>query len=583
MVTKLSNMNQLSSARYILLAALLFASGVAASAADRFSLAVGSHDMLVVFGPNGNPRAELPLPSISQDVTIGDTTCQISFGRDANNLLTAIVAPNPNQPEDLHFTVLGQAIDTDKSAVVTLTFSKTVNNVKVDPGYVGSVDVNSQRLQHDAVVNQRPHAGLVARTASPGVGTALAGSSATRPAVIVSAVAAAATTTPAPSNPPITTPVPSADPAVASNATANDESTGAVSDHNPLPLQANDASQMPFTATATPGPSTVSVAGSELAPKQHALYWAEPITPPSGPAPQVASNEMKLIEVNGSVSVTPPGGSNSAGTDGMILASGTTVSTSGGSSAAVFMGGVNSVRLMPDTEVQITQQLNGSVRKTVVALRDGTVFSRVGHRAGETQNYQVQSPEGVAMAKGTEFADVLYNGHHYVFVVKGVVAMLINGVQTGLLTPTNSSLASGAMPLATDGDRVLFHILTALQPFQTKLQTVIADINAGNATPAEIGYFDSLRNTFSVLVDDVYDPTHPNSFLGAFTSNTGYGDSFHSSLERPQDFGTPNPLNQFSGFQEGDARPFATPAVTPGNPGELPPPSNPPNPPLGSS
>jgi hypothetical protein len=215
---------------------------------------------------------------------------------------------------------------------------------------------------------------------------------------------------------------------------------------------------------------------------------------------------------------------------------------------------------MPGTEVQVTQQLDGSVRKTVIALHKGTVFSRVGHRDGEKQNYQVQSPEGVAMAKGTEFADSLANGHHYVFVVKGIVAMLMNGIQTGLLTPTSSSLASGAMPNATDGNQVLFQVLTALQPFQTKLKTVIADINSGTATPAEIGFFDSLRKTFSVAVDDVYDPTHPN-LIGAFTSNTGSGDSVHSLVVRPQDsIGT---LNPFNGFLQGISQPFITPLTTP--------------------
>jgi hypothetical protein len=176
----------------------------------------------------------------------------------------------------------------------------------------------------------------------------------------------------------------------------------------------------------------------------------------------------------------------------------------------------------------------------------------------------VQSPEGTAAAKGTEFADSLANGHHYVFVVKGIVAMLINSIQTGLLTPTQSNLATGAMPPASDGNKVLFAVLTALQPFQTKLQGVIADINKGTATPQELGYFDSIRNTFSVAVDDFYDPTHPNSYIGAFTSGTGFGDSLHSSLERPQDYGYRNPYNGFLPPSiDALQHPFVTPAATP--------------------
>ena len=554
-------MNQLSSSRYLFITALFIAGAVGAQAADHFSLAIGAHEMLVVLGSQGEQKAALPIPSISQTVTVDNATCQISYGRDANDKLTAIVAPNPAQPQDLHFSVLGKEIDTDRSAVVTLTFSNELKSVTVDPGYVGAVDVNSHRLQRDAAITPGASSTTTARTATPDAQTTLEDG-----AKPTWAVAAATKSYPAANSPaPITTPVPEPAPPVAANQPANVQTSGASapSVHAPGPEQANDASQMPFTATATPGPSTVSVVGSETAPKQHTLYWAEPITPPSGQAPYVASNEMKLLEVQGDISITPPGGSSQAGTNEMLVPSGSIISSTDGGSAALFMGGVNSIRLLPSTEIQVTQQLDGSVRRTEIVLHKGSLFSRVGHRAGERQDYRVQSPEGVSMAKGTEFADSLVNGHHYVFVVKGVVAMLINGIQTGLLTPTSSNLASGAMPAADDGNRVLFQMLTTLQPFQYKLKSVIAHINNGTATPSEIGFFDSLRKTFAVAVDDVYDPTHPNSFLGAFTSTSGSGDAINSPIERPQDLGTPNPLNPFNGFQEGAAHPFATANTSP--------------------
>lgn len=544
-------------------------------------MAVGSHDLLTVFNAKGDRKAELPLPSISQSVVVDGATFQISYGRDANNLLTAIIAPNPTEPQDLHFTVLGKSIDTDKSAVVTLTFSKSLDSVKIDPGYIGEVQVNSQRLRHDSAASrQMQHAPLMAYSPAPTTRTTLADASQTLPTdpppvstpSAASAKPAVASATPSATAPaPVTAvqlPVPTPALPVAANQDANmvspsNNAGSQISDHAPDPLQVNAASQAPFTSTATPGPSTVSVAGSETAPKQHSLYWSEPITPPSGVAPQCGVDQMKLVEVSGPVSVTVPGSDSHDGTLGMVLPSGSTVSTSGGSSAAVFMGGVNSVRLMPDTEVQITQQVTKSSRKTVVALHEGTIFNRVGHRDGEVQDYQVESPEGVAVAKGTEFADSLAGGHHHVFVVKGIVAMIMHGIQTGTLTAIPGSVASGAMPPATDGNKVLFAILTKLQPFQPFLQKVIADINAGTATPAELGYYNALKQTFTVLVDDVYDPTHPNSFIGGFTSDTGYGDSIHSTIERPQDFANQNPLNLLPPSHAADTQPFFTPSVTP--------------------
>ena len=586
MLYKVSNMNNPSPMRCLFLSAVLILAGaLAASASDRFSLAVGSHDLLTIFNAKGERKAELPLPSISQSVVVDGATFQVSYGRDANNLLTAIIAPNPTEPQDLHFTVLGKSIDSDKQAVVTLTFSKSLSNVKIDPGYVGEVEVNAHRLHRDSAANQSmQHAPLLVAyspDATPLTQPTPAGTSTTMstdpaPAFNPSLSQPVKRSHTAAANAPVTAvslPVPTPATPIAANEPANSADPaqagdGRVSDHAPLPLQANAASQMPFTATATPGPSTVSVVGTETHPEQHSLYWSEPITPPNGMAPQVGSDQMKLVEISGPVSVTPPGGTSTDGSVGMIVPSGSTISTADGSSAALFLGGVNSVRLMPDTNIEITQQVSGSLRKTVIALHQGTVFNRVGHHDGEKQSFQVETPQGVAVAKGTEFADSMADGHHYVFVVKGIVATIMNGIQTGTLTAIPNSVASGAMPPSTNGNNILFAILTRLQPFQTYLQKVIADINNGTATPAEIGYYNNLKNTLVVNVDKVYDPTHPNPQLGPFISGTGYGDSLHSSLERPQDFSTPNPNNLFNGLilpsHESDPTPFSTPAVDPG-------------------
>jgi hypothetical protein len=557
----------------LLLAGLLLLAGVSGTRADdRFSMAFGSRDLLVVLGPNGERKAQLPLPSISQSVAVGETMFQVSYGRDANNLLTAIIAPDPSQPQDLHFTVLGKSIDSDKQAVVTLTFSKNQNSVSIDPGYVGVVEVNSHKLRPDSAQNAPLMPPL--RTPIPNVKSVLtdassSGASATvattiapppaapapppsaeatpiTPAPVASSSAPA--TTKAAATPPVKGPVPDLIPPVAANAqsvlTSPAEATeNHVSDHAPDPMQVNNANQMPFTASATPGPSTVSVQGSAVAPKQHPLFWAEPITPPGGNAPSVGVNEMKLIQLRGAVTVQMPGSDRRDAQEGMIIPSGSTISTSDGGSVAVFMGGVNSIRLIPNSEVQITQQLDGSLRKTVINLHDGTVFSRVGHRPGEIQNYQVATPEGVAVAKGTIVADSRTNGHHYAYCVKGIYEMLINGVTVGTLTALPNNVASGAMPAAADGNKVLFAALTVLQNSQTYLPRIIDHINAGTASQPELAYYNDLKNTFNVMVDDVYDPTHPNAFLGAFTSTTGFGDSTHSSIERPQDFANPNPNN----------------------------------------
>ena len=113
---------------------------------DRFAIIVGAHDKLVVFGPTGERAAEFSVPSVAQPVIIGDISFQVSYGRDSNGQLTAIISPSDTAPVDLHFTVLGKSVDADK-AVVTLIFSSNLKRVTIDAGYGGRVEVNSRRVR----------------------------------------------------------------------------------------------------------------------------------------------------------------------------------------------------------------------------------------------------------------------------------------------------------------------------------------------------------------------------------------------------------------------------------------------------
>jgi hypothetical protein len=117
-----------------------------ASANDRFAIAVGAHDNLVIFGPKGKRVADLSVPTIAQPVTVGDVSFQVSYGRNAHGQLTAIVAPSADAPSDFHFNILGKSVDADK-AVVTLIFSLNLKHVTINAGYGGRVEVNSRGVR----------------------------------------------------------------------------------------------------------------------------------------------------------------------------------------------------------------------------------------------------------------------------------------------------------------------------------------------------------------------------------------------------------------------------------------------------
>lgn len=468
-----------------------------ALADDNFALVISGNNNLVVFGPKGERAAEISSPTISQSVVIGGTTFQVSYGRDANDLLTAILAPSTGQP--LHFSVSGKTVEANNGAVVTLTF-RDANHVSVDPGFVGTVAVNSEKVRHHDLAETAPAPKplatprLLPRTTAdiqPRELPPLASHEPSAP-VVEEKPAPKVVHTLAP--PPLLS-----------------EKPAAVTSSAPLPSTTTSSSETENAGDLPPAPAQPLLGSEEARPpktdlakmdaNKETLYWSEPVTSPDGHAPSVGLNAMVLVEVRGEVTIKSANGEEKHVTSGTPVPSGASVITSDKSSAAVFMGGVNSARLLPNTDVKVTQNLAGTVRHTVIDLDSGTVFSRVGHRVGETQDYSVKTPEGVAAARGTEFADHRGKGkdgniHHYVFVTKGVVECFMEGQSYKLVAGRFAFLGSASMPPINDNEAILHTILVILQPFNEKLAAVIDRINNGTATPTDQAFYDTLVNTF---------------------------------------------------------------------------------------
>jgi len=353
---------------------------------------------------------------------MGDATLQVSYGRDANSQLTAILtAPNQNSVA-LHFSAGGKSIDAEK-AVVTLTFSPDLKGVVIDPGYTGTVEVDSHVLRARSLADDLPMppsgpSDVVMPNLPPSV---VANANVTPAPVAPSSTGSttpAAIENPAPVTPAETTDVAQTAPAPSPAPVTEDAATPApLSPATPLasqlaPMLAPTANAS-TTTPAEPAPyksvqqrivdNMQPIAPGET--KIQKLYWSEPITAPDGTAPSVAVNEIRLVEVRGTVTVIAPGGMEQNGTEGMVVPTGATVRTAFNSSAALFMGGVNSARLMPNCELTVSQTLAGPVRTNVINLRAGAVFSRIGHRDGETENYSIITPEGIT--NGAEANDMM--------------------------------------------------------------------------------------------------------------------------------------------------------------------------------
>ena len=486
-----------------------------ATAADRFSMTIDSKNHLVILGSKGEQAADITNPSIATPVTVGSASFQVSFGRDANDLLTAIVTPSSSQPQDLHFSVLGKKIDSDKQAVVTLTFPSS-DRVIIDPGYVGTVTVNDEKLKAHHFVDNHP----VSTPVTAPTPTAMAAIEQPRETAPFVAAAPAPVENTKGYSLPVAQPEAAAPAPVVNSPTRTDvagiEMNGSEADTSSIqddkaisqivaPNPARTTSILPpplmgslVAQPPTPFTSNMSAPGTS---SNGRLYWSEPVTPPNGPAPKVGVDSMKLVEVQGPVEIKLADGTTKPGENGMIIPSGSIVETAAGGSAAVFMGGVNSARFLPDTEAKINQSLSDDVRHTTIDLQKGTVFSRIGRRSGETQDYKVKTPEGVAAARGTETVDHRGLGsdgkmHHYVFVATGTVETFIAGQVGKVITGTYGSVGGASMPTANDDAQILQAILVALQPYDVKLAGVLSRIANGTASPGDVAFYNALVNIF---------------------------------------------------------------------------------------
>ncbi|MEZ0298410.1 MAG: FecR domain-containing protein [Candidatus Methylacidiphilales bacterium] len=137
--------------------------------------------------------------------------------------------------------------------------------------------------------------------------------------------------------------------------------------------------------------------------------WIDPVTPPEGSKiKQPDDGLMVLTELYGEVKVRHKdnkeiGPNFHLATEGLVVPSGTEISTGEGSSVAVVLHGLQSTRIGPSTSAIVRQGTTAGEITTDLNLIDGTVFVRVGGREGAA-TFRVRTPVGIAEARGSDFA-----------------------------------------------------------------------------------------------------------------------------------------------------------------------------------
>lgn len=155
--------------------------------------------------------------------------------------------------------------------------------------------------------------------------------------------------------------------------------------------------------------------------------WLEPVTPPSMPlTPEglgIAPDAMQIREPHGDVAVALPDNPSNffPAANRMAVPDGAIVKTGEDGTTAVLLGGVNSLRLAPNSQASVEQTVTPDLRSTRIDLKSGAAFSKVGLRPGAAQDYEVRTQAGTVKVKGTDFLTVVGVDHTNVFLVQGVV------------------------------------------------------------------------------------------------------------------------------------------------------------------
>jgi len=174
--------------------------------------------------------------------------------------------------------------------------------------------------------------------------------------------------------------------------------------------------------------------------------WIEPITPPGATSLGIAPDAMQVREPQGDVQVALPSApaNFTPVTDGMTLPNGAVLKTGANGTAAVLFGGVDSARLIPNSEAAVQQTVTAQTRSAEVDLTTGGVFSKVGTQVGVKGEYEVHTPFGNAVAHGTDFVTVVMPARTDVWVAQGTVQLNQPDGKTG---PTVTSDGVGPLKI----------------------------------------------------------------------------------------------------------------------------------------
>jgi hypothetical protein len=152
-------------------------------------------------------------------------------------------------------------------------------------------------------------------------------------------------------------------------------------------------------------------------------------------APVLHAETVKAVvdTVQGTVEYAPPGSSSfSPLKKGEELAVGSTIRTGSNGTADIITTPGSAIHVGNDSNLRLNAlafaKSGGAVtqREAHIELSKGVVSALIDPSTPKITDFQVQTPEGAAAARGTFYAVAVTNGHTYVDVAQGKVGALAN-------------------------------------------------------------------------------------------------------------------------------------------------------------
>ena len=308
--------------------------------------------------------------------------------------------------------------------------------------------------------------------------------------------------------------------------------------------------------------------------------WIEPITPPDMPTSLgVANDGMAIREPQGDVQIALPNAPTNftAVTPNMTFPNGSILKTGDGASVAVLFGGVDSARLMPNSEAAVQQTVTDKTRSVEVDLTAGGVFSKVGTQVGIKGTYEVHTASGLARSEGGDFATILASERTDVWLAQGSVLLLPKNSDVG-----NTLTSDGKGPLklqrspAISDPHALFtadtETLSAVMNFiplaNQKLKALLAKKDGGATLSAnEQAYLARIKKVPSVIKLALVEPPAPAPVVAAASKPAPPAPAPKPLMEKPVlapiPAATPTAETPSSAAVSAPAPAVVTPAVKP--------------------